>query len=106
MINQDFEMENSGQLLWFFGGVTIGTAAGIAAAGRIGSSETVQRLRSETARLNKSLGKRTEKMKQTIAAGAGDFKNMIRKNLVHPIPDLYKATENFTIGQPEKDYDR
>lgn len=44
-------------------------------------------------------------MKQTIATGAGDFKNMIRKNLGHPIPDLYKATDKFTIGQPERDYD-
>lgn len=57
MINQDFEMENSGRLLWFFGGIMIGTATGIAATGRIGSSETVQRLRSETTRLNKSLEK-------------------------------------------------
>lgn len=98
-------MKNSKHILWFIGGMMIGTATGIAAAGRVESSKTLHRLSTETTKLDQMLRARTQKVKKTFTLGAGDFTKMIKKNLTNPIPDLYKATENFNIRQPETDYD-
>ena len=105
MINQHFEMKNSKHLLWFFGGLMIGTASGLAAAGNPETSKTLERLRMETSRLDRHLKARAYKLKKSVSSGSAGFADVVRKNLSHPIPDLYKATENFTIGQPETIYE-
>ena len=105
MINQDFEMKNSKQILWFFGGILVGTATGIAAGGRIEASKSFHRLCSETSMLDQKLRTRAQGIKKAVASGTGNFTNTVKKNLSNPIPDLYKATENLTIAQPETYYD-
>lgn len=101
MINKFFEMKKSERLLWLFGGILIGTAAGAAATSTKGSAKSIDRLLSQSTSV---IRKNTEQLKSSIRWEAGEFAKKVRKQISNPVPDLYKATENITMDQPETVY--
>ncbi|MDX1591383.1 MAG: hypothetical protein R3283_05445 [Balneolaceae bacterium] len=93
-------MKKSERLLWFVGGIAIGAAA----AGKAGSLKSTGQLRNRFASMQSSLGNSAAQLNHTIRSEAGEFTKKIRKQISSPIPDLYKATENIAIEQPEITY--
>jgi hypothetical protein len=101
MINKFFEMKKSERILWLFGGIIIGSAAGAAAIATKDSAKSFDRLRSQFSQPGSAFRNSAEQLKNSVRSEAGVFAKKVRKQISNPVPDLYKATENITMDQPE-----
>lgn len=98
-------MKNNKNMIWFYSGILIGATSGIIAGSRLEKSGTINRILSEAEKMETELAGKGRVAIKALASGARDLSRNIRKNLSNPVPDLYKATESFTMSEQSGEYE-